>query len=311
MGVVAFLWLNARHLTPCGARWCLSVIAGVGAGALIFLSIYLPAYFEHRSFPEDHLLGQMRVVDPSTWTDPWAAVQSMNVYDTWRPFVVVLILATVAWVPAVRAGRTARLYWVWLLGVSVIVLIVPLRLPDLSLWRVLIEPLPGFGVIRDPKRIVYLYDLAVAIAAAIFLARLRERSTARRAVLLLLVGLILLVRPDSFRYHRPVADFDRWVAGPVAMDPSCRSFYVARGSDRYMARFDDMWGLYNIDALFVALDHGLPTLNGYSAWYPAGWQLHRPQEPGYGEAVTQWIARHGLSGVCEFDVDTRTMSPRN
>jgi hypothetical protein len=195
--------------------------------------------------------------------------------------------------------------------VSVIVLLVPLRLAELSLWRVLIEPLPGFDVIRDPKRIVYLYELAVAVAAAIFLARLREKSAARTAVLLLLVGLVVLVRPDPFRYHRPVADFDRWVAGPVAIDPSCRSFYVARGSDRYMSRSEDMWGLYNIDALFVALDHGLPTLNGYSAWYPAGWQLHRPQEAGYDEAVAQWIARHGLSGVCEFDVDARAMTPRN
>jgi hypothetical protein len=310
VAAIAFVSSNARLLTTRDARWCVFVVAGAAAGALVFLSIYVTAYLEHRSFPEEHLLGQLRTLEASTWTAPSTALQAVKVYDTWRPFLVVLLLAAVAWVPAARARRAARAYSLWLVGVSALVVVMPLRFGDFSIWRTLIEPLPGFGVIRDPKRIVYLYELGVAIAAALFISRLRERSVTRLLVTLILAGLVVLERPDPLRYHRPMADFDRWVAASVAIDPSCRSFYVARASDDYMARFDDMWGLYNIDALFVSLARGIPTLNGYSAWYPAGWQLHRPQESGYNEAVTQWIARHGLQNVCELDIDARRMTRR-
>jgi hypothetical protein len=70
-----------------------------------------------------------------------------------------------------------------------------------------------------------------------------------------------------------------------------------------------MWSLYGVDAMFISLAHSIPTLNGYSAWEPAGWQLANPQEPTYLAAVDRWIEQNSLRNVCMLDIEKRTMTP--
>ena len=313
--LTAFAWLNRRFFrVPRLARpdpWWTAVTVGGTAGVLVFLWIYAGAYFEHRAFPEDHLLQQLLVREPSAWNSPMDVLRGLKGYDTLRPFTIAILLAVLAWIPQVGAGRRARMYGLWLAVVSGVVLLIPLRFPEFSLWRVLIEPLPGFAVIRDPKRIVYLYELAMALVTAVFMASLPARSLSRTAVLLLVVGIMVTDRlPERFQYHRSVATYDRWVAAPITIDPSCRSFYMKGASRDYMSRTDNMWGLYSIDALFVALEHGIPTLNGYSAWFPERWTLLNPHEAGYDETVKRWIDLNALTHVCELDIDARRMTRR-
>jgi hypothetical protein len=122
---------------------------------------------------------------------------------------------------------------------------------------------------------------------------------------------LLLVFPNrhAFAYARPIAAYDRWVAAPITIDPSCRSFFIRAASDEYTSRSNDMWTLYSIDSLFVALTHSIPTLNGYSAWSPDGWNIMNPSDPDYGDRVHHWIEQRALHGVCELDLDARTMKP--
>jgi hypothetical protein len=70
-----------------------------------------------------------------------------------------------------------------------------------------------------------------------------------------------------------------------------------------------MWSLYAMDAGFIALNHSLPTLNGYSAWTPVEWDLANPQEPDYLSRVARWIEMHQLHDVCALDIEARTMTP--
>ena len=70
------------------------------------------------------------------------------------------------------------------------------------------------------------------------------------------------------------------------------------------------WTMYDIDSMFVALNHAIPTLNGYSAWTPEGWRLGNPSDPDYESEVARWIERHDLRGVCELAIERRTMRPR-
>lgn len=74
-----------------------------------------------------------------------------------------------------------------------------------------------------------------------------------------------------------------------------------------MLRSPHMAALYRGDALFIALRYGIPTLAGYSARAPAGWELANPQEPTYPGRVRAWIDRNRLTDVCERDIDARTM----
>jgi hypothetical protein len=288
--------------------WLRAFGVGAIAGIAVFLWIYLPAYSEHRTFPEQDLLNALAVRDPFRWTNPLAAVRDLGAYSTLRSFKLVAVLAIGAWVPWFTVDRRIRLYCLWAVAVSVVVLAIPLRVGDFSIWLTFFRHVPGFSVIRDPTRIIYLYELAVVLAAGLFLTRFRRNPVWRICVCLLLLFFIVTDHnSDVFGYERPVDVYRRWVAAPIDIDPACQSFFIKGASDQYMSRSPHMWALYNIDAMFVSLNDAIPTLNGYSAWYPEGWNLLNPQESDYTDAVRRWIVRYDLKGVCAFDIEARTM----
>ena len=155
-----------------------------------------------------------------------------------------------------------------------------------------------------------MYELAVVLLIAYVLASAPRRSPFR------LVGVALMIlllatdwNPDRFSYGRETSLYDRWVRRPIDIDRSCKSFFIKKASNEYMSRSSHMWMLYSGDSMFVAVNHSIPTLNGYSAWTPNGWELANPQEDSYPGRVSNWIAQKGLQNVCEFDIDERTMKP--
>ena len=311
--VAAGVFARLRTGTPIQAataerRWLMAVAAGGLAGSLVFLWIYLPVYREHRSFPEEHLLNALVVRDAGQWRSPLDVLRDPGAYDTRRTFALVFAAAILSWLPWPGVDRRSRAALIWLSAASLLVLLAPLSVNGFSLWMALLAHLPGFGVIRDPKRIVYLYELAAALGIAMVLARLPSRSMFRTVLgVLTAVAIVADWNRATFTASRPVAVFDRWVGRPVMVDPACESFFVARAPAGYTSRSDNMWTLFSIDATFVALLHGIPTLNGYSAWYPEGWDLFNPQEAEYQERVVRWIRRHRLANVCELDLEARTM----
>lgn len=278
---------TVRRVTP----WATAFTLGALTGIIIFLWIYLPAYREHHQFPEQNTID--------------ALITRFHPGETMRPFVFLVILI-LAWLPWFKIDRNARLSAVWFLVVSAIVFFVPLRIGDFSLWLTFFGPLPGFATIRDPTRIIYLYELAVVLAAA----ALMMRSTVRFRAAVVATAVVLIAthwNRETFRFERPTEIYDAWVAAPIAIDPSCRSFFIKGASADYMSRSDNMWMLYGNDAMFIAALHSIPTLNGYSAWAPSGWELGNPQEETYPERVEKWIRRNGLTDVCAFDIERRTM----
>jgi hypothetical protein len=272
--------------------------AGAAIGALIFLWIYFPTIREDRSFPDEDLLNVL------TATGPWHA------YSRLESFGLVSALSVAALLPWSRTDRRTRRVAAWAIGISLVVLLIPVRNGSLSLWLAVFRRLPGFSVIRDPTRIIYVYELAAVLAAAWLMTRLPRAAAFRSVVVIGLTALITTGHNrDTFEGYRPRADFRRWVEAPIAVDPACRSFFVKGASAEYMSRQSHMWTLYGIDAMFISLRVSLPTLNGYSALTPVGWELLNPHEAEYPDRVRRWIDRYHLTGVCAFDIDLRTMSP--
>jgi hypothetical protein len=301
---------SAAPMSPIASPWTIAVTLGALVGSALFLWLYLDAYQEHRAFPEDHLLNALVARDPGGWATPLDVIRDLGAYDTLRTFKLVFTLGVLVWLPWFRIDRKVRLYSLWFLAVSFLVLIIPLTFHGFSIWRTLIEPLPGFAVIRDPKRIIYLYELAAVLAVGLFLTRLPGQSLLRvSAALLALVLIATDWNREGFRTSRQILAFDRWVGHPIQVDASCRSFFMKPGSAEYALRSDHMWTLHGVDAVFISLKHAIPTLNGYSAWFPDGWDLFNPQEGEYEDRVSKWIARHQLRGVCALDLDARTMKP--
>jgi hypothetical protein len=314
VGSIAYLALRRSSLrtslAPIASPWLTALTLGAAMGSVVFLWIYAPAYREHPSFPDEHLVNALLPRNPAGWRSPLDFLADLDSYDTLRPHALVLVIGILVWVPWSGADRKARLYTLWLVSVSLVVLLIPLRFDGFSVWRAFFEPLPGFDVIRDPKRIISVYELAVVFAIALIVSRAPEKSVFRiGAVATLLVLLVADRHRVTFDYLRPNQAYDGWLGAPIDIDQSCSSFFIKRASAEYSSRSEHKWSLYSIDALSVSLRHSIPTLNGYSAWSPDGWALHDPEETAYVERVNQWIERHGLVGVCELDIDARTMKP--
>jgi hypothetical protein len=319
IGIAATAWFLLRlagglsvHEKPAWLAQLRSPVlisAGAGAtvGALIFLWIYLPVYLQHSAFPEGDLMGSLVLV--TSGREGWAA--AWRGYDSLRTFKFVALLAIVIWLPWSRVSTGVRYYALWVMLVSAVVLLIPLRFNTFSIWKTFFAPVPGLSAIRDPRRIIPLYELAVILMSAYAITCMRHGSPPRIAASLL-AALLLLTESNTtqFTYRRDPRVFDGWVQKPIAIDPSCRSFYIRGASDEYMARSWHMSMLYAGDALFVSLDHSIPTLNGYSAWTPVGWALANPQESTYQQNVSRWISQNRLDNVCELDIERRTMSLR-
>lgn len=288
--------------------WFWAFMSGAALGVAVFLWIYLPAYLEHPRFPEQDLLNQIRVRASSRWTGPIAALRDLGVYDTFRSFKLVFIIGVLMWLPWFKIDRKTRWYALWAMAVTALVFIIPLRIDGFSIWLTFVRKVPGFSVIRDPTRIIFLYELAFILTAGLCLTRFRNRFVYRSGIcLLFLLFMITDHHADVFGYERPRGVYQRWVESPIDIDPACRSFFMKAPSAEYLSRSNNMWALTNVDATFIALNHHLPTLHGYSAWAPEGWNLMNPPEPEYLDRARQWTEAHHLSGVCILDVDARTM----
>ena len=316
----AFVWLRGVQRVKSDFRkaftiyvkssdpWLRACVSGALLGAAVFLWIYLPSYLAHPRFPEQDLLSQIRVRVSSRWTGPIAALRDLGVYDTFRSFKIVFVLGILAWVPWFRVDRKTRGCALWAMAVTALVFVVPLTIDGFSIWLAFFRKIPGFGVIRDPTRIIFLYELAFILAAGLFLTRFRHRRDYRIGIcLLFLLFMITDHRADVLGYERPVEVYRRWVESPIDIDPGCRSFFIEPASPEYMSRSEHRWALYSVDAMFISLNHRLPTLNGYSAWGPEGWNLMNPPDREYRERARAWMDDHHLAGVCGLDMDARTM----
>jgi hypothetical protein len=305
----------ARASAGPGSRapWrALAAMVGTAMGAALFVLIYLGPYREHTAFPVDQLIQQLKPLDSGIWRTPWELMTSARPYPSLRPFLLVMMAGLAMAIPAFKIDRASRLYGLWLIAVAALVFLIPYSFGGTSIWRALLAPLPGLSAIRDPKRIIEPFELGVTLAVAYVVTRLPVHSAWRRSAIVSTALVIALTWNTSrLRFDRQIEAFRAAVEAPLAIDPSCRSFFVKSASEAYMSRSGHKQILYGMDSAFIALNHGIPTLNGYSAWAPPdwGWGLANPQEEPYAHAVNEWIDHWHLGGVCILDIEARTMAP--
>lgn len=206
------------------------------------------------------------------------------------------------------AARTA----VVLASTVLILLAIPIRFGNVSLWA-LVRIIPGAMAIRVADRLEVLTGLAVSVAlvaaATEFAARLPLRRHAR---LLRIVGLLLLLVIVVEQYNTtPKSGVSRpaqiaLLRSAAPAPAACHSFYVVNTVTPAMPYLE-----YQVDAMLVSQKLSIPTLNGYTAHNPIGWNLEFPNQPGYGAAVAQWAHGHGvILGLCQLDLGTMQWSTR-
>lgn len=164
--------------------------------------------------------------------------------------------------------------------------------PWLAVWTLV----PGAGAVRYIFRSQLVANLFVAALVARLLAELCRRriAAALPVAALLLVEQFNLTWPATMPRRATLA----WVDAVSRPPPGCRVFYVLPNPSP--AGKPD-WE-HQADAMLLSELRGLPTINGYSSWFPAGWALEDPASPNYPDAVRAWARQNGLGAeLCGLD----------
>lgn len=163
-------------------------------------------------------------------------------------------------------------------------------------WRAVWALVPGAGAVRYTFRSQLVANLLVSLIAARVLADIgrRRAHAAALAGVLLLAEQINLIWPATMPRRATLA----WIEAVPAPPRGCRAFYLVPNPSP--AGKPD-WE-HQADAMLFSEVRGIPTVNGYSSWFPDGWALEDPASANYPAAVRAWAAQNGLARtLCGLD----------
>jgi hypothetical protein len=201
-------------------------------------------------------------------------------------------------------------------GLSVTVLVgwlLMLKLNELSLWWLLLKGMPGAGGVRAVYRFQHVLAFPVSLVVAIgghqlmrYAAESIQSTVKRRSLLAVVVGLCCLIFAEQVN-TAPIAsygkqqqqEFFRSIAQPPA---TATAFALLPDSGTKKFPYEAQ-----IDAMILAQQFGLPTVNGYSGQFPRGFNgIYHYGRPEYAQDLDRWIVRHNLQQEQLFLLDLRT-----
>lgn len=164
---------------------------------------------------------------------------------------------------------------------------------SLSLWLAFSSCIPGSGAIRIPSRVVLVLLVPAALGLASLIERLDHGRWCATAWCLAIVCLAEQTGTtetfDRDASRRQIAKLVRQV------DRRAGSFYYRSHSST------DVHYYLQLDAMWAALDTGIPTINGISGCAPTGWKnLDEADSTGrqpIEKAMQEWCDCHGLRRV--------------
>jgi len=163
-------------------------------------------------------------------------------------------------------------------------------------WQAVWALVPGAGALRYTFRSQLVANLLVSLVVA----RLVTEIGRRHALAATLAGALLLVEQVNLTWPAtiPRGATLAWIDAVPAPPRGCHVYYVVPNPSP--AGKPD-WE-HQADAMLFSELRGMPTINGYSSWFPAGWALEDPASPNYPAAVRAWGAQNGLArDLCGLD----------
>jgi hypothetical protein len=177
-----------------------------------------------------------------------------------------------------------------------------LKVGHFSGFWLVFQALPGAGAIRAGARAQLLVGFWV-VAALVFLidrwvrGASAESQNQRRILAIAALGFCIIEQVNVSRGTLSRSAEQAMLNAVPPLPRECESFLVKDSSP-----------LSEVDAMWISLTMGRPTLNGRSGGSPPGWSLADPSADYLAEG-RQWIARNSLSErVCLYDQANRTWS---
>jgi len=184
-------------------------------------------------------------------------------------------------------------------------------------WWLVFRFVPGALAIRVPVRINLVINFLVIVVAMFGLGYLKKRAAASSAwgsrsagaVVAVLAIALVAEQLNAVSTSRLSRTAETELFEHIERVPSrCHYFYVLRPDpqeDLYQAV------ITQTQAMLVAIEQHLPTINGYSGNFPPGWNLFLPNGE-YPKHVAEWISAKGMAeGVCSLDLSTGRWSQVN
>jgi hypothetical protein len=290
-------------------------------GIVPLLVIYLPAlhdlsgrtfreYLSFAPFPKD-LIN----VSETNLMWGWLVERLIGKVDHERVLAVTPVLTGIV-LTLVIALRKARLPngsvpWQLIVGVACIAVwalswLLTFRIGTFSAFWIPYQIVPGGVAIRAGGRIQLLVHLWMATGLAVLLhywittapsGRLRARQTIAGVILAVCLVEQINLQPAELSRRAELARLAAVPAPPQA----CEVFVVDAGPPVDIS-------LKEVDAMWIAIQVGLPTINGNSGWAPPGWRLD-DKKMRYDQAVLQWIAQAEVTQqLCLYQRDARRWS---
>jgi hypothetical protein len=328
---------------PVGVPKVLSAeqLPGLAVAGLIFVSMLIPFFMTYlpalrttggRPYSEA-VLYQWEAMDvinvgPSNWvwgkpleplitklrTRPGAGEKERG----WPPVILVVCIGTTAWAlvkvirPLRKKSGLVDSQWVnaALLGTSTGILwLVSIQFRGHSLWWLVFHFFPGGAAIRAPSRIVHLLNIGVVIVVCLAVEKFAAKTAKRmKWAVVGLCGMALVCEQiNTGRFHE--VDRSQEMAS-IALIPAplvdCKAFLAT-----VPLSVDRPSYAHQIDAMLIARKYGVPTINGYSGWFPAGWDFFN-LDTEYLSRAEHWARMKGVTdGLCGANLRTGEWSHIN
>jgi hypothetical protein len=299
----------------------LAAACGFAIGIVPFLVLYVPVFLagHSRDFAEVASnmpqWGDLANITPenAVWGGILRALGIVGQPDrpVWEvelaftPMVLAVFIAGLAILAARlrRHGDDADRILV-MLGAAVIILwLLQMEYLGIRPWRAVWATVPGAKAIRYTFRSQLVANLFVALVVARVLADIaRGRLWGPLLCAFLVVEQINLAWPALMSRRTAFT----WIDAVPPPPDGCHIFYVvpkAGPPGRKGPQHQD-------DAMLFAEVRDIPTINGYSSWFPDGWALGEPASPGYAGAIRDWAGRNGIAqGLCGLEPRTGRWTP--
>ncbi len=226
-----------------------------------------------------------------------------NAYRTITPLVLLTAVVGGFWTLRPRARPATVAMLVTLL----VLLVLPLRVGTHTPWWFVWEAVPGAAAIRLIWRLQLVNGAIAAGLVAVVLSRMARMRRRWATVVVVLWAALLLVEQfnlDDWAQLDVLAERTQLAAVPPP-PAGCRAFVLTDDAG--------IVDVPNTFAMSVAIRLHMPTVNGYSGWWPAGWALYpdprvtiRPAADVLDAAAAWLLQRDALDGVCRYDLPTHT-----
>jgi hypothetical protein len=311
----------AREMITSHRPLALAAAGGFAIGIVPFLVLYLPVLLAGHSRDFAEVASNM-----AEWRDlanvtpenavwgallKWLGIAGRPDRPVWEaelaftPAVLAVFIAGVAMLALrARGGLAERDRYLLVLGAAVVVFwLLQMEYVGFRPWRAVWALVPGGSAIRYTFRSQLVANLFVCLVVARLLAGMAGRPC--MTVLLcgfLMVEQINLVWPPTVSRRAALA----WIEAVRLPPAGCRVFYLAPGGEPGGPIAPERQAA----AMLFAEIRNIPTVNGYSSWFPDGWALDEPASPAYPAAVRDWAQRRGIAqGLCALELPAGRWTP--